>query len=284
MWRITNCYRRSRERRRRAAAERQIACFPLIASPRPHGLSGELIVSLTSHPPRFVTLAKTLKCLLDQTVAADRTILWLGYGDQKMLPQEVLDLKRHGLEILECPQLGSFKKIIPTLKLYPNSFIITADDDLYYDTEFIHSFLVNYDPLKNDIIGRRAHLARIQDDGALSPYRSWDLHTSAHTDKDLKNILFLTSGSGVLYPPKSLHPMVLDETKFMRLCPYADDLWLFWMARRAETLMRRVGMVEKLLTWEGSQENGLSRKNFLEGRNDTQIRAIEEELGLIILE
>jgi hypothetical protein len=77
--------------------------------------------------------------------------------------------------------------------------------------------------------------------------------------------------------------MVLDETKFMRLCPYADDLWLFWMARRAETSMRRVGLVEKLLTWEGSQENGLSRRNFLEGRNDTQIRAMEEELGLIIL-
>ena len=42
---------------------------------RPHGLAAELVVSLTSYPPRFGTLAHTLKSLWRQNVKADRSSL-----------------------------------------------------------------------------------------------------------------------------------------------------------------------------------------------------------------
>src|SRR3954466_7969070 len=79
-------------------AERAVAHFSR-TSGRPHRLPGELIVSLTSYPPRYPTLAKTLKSLLAQDVWADRTILWLEEKDVSALPDDVRALTEVGLEV-----------------------------------------------------------------------------------------------------------------------------------------------------------------------------------------
>ena len=42
-------------------------------------------------------------------------------------------------------------------------------------------------------------------------------------------------GAGILYPPHSLHPDVFDQDLYMRLCPLADDIWFWWMAKRNRT-------------------------------------------------
>ena len=42
--------------------------------PRPHGLNSKLVISLTSYPQRFDTLANTLRCLLNQTVTPDHIV------------------------------------------------------------------------------------------------------------------------------------------------------------------------------------------------------------------
>ena len=64
---------------------------------RKHSLPGELIVSLTSYPARFGTLHLTLGCLLDQSIKADRTILWIAHDDLDQLPAAVRELEQHGL-------------------------------------------------------------------------------------------------------------------------------------------------------------------------------------------
>jgi len=97
----------------------------------PHPLPGQLIVSLTSYPPRFATLDKTIKCLLRQTVKPDAIVLWIASGDRSKLPDAVTRLERDGLTIACCDNLRSYKKIIPALERYPNAFIVAADDDLY---------------------------------------------------------------------------------------------------------------------------------------------------------
>src|SRR5262249_15606303 len=75
---------------------------------RPHGLPRPLIVSLTSYPPRFPTLALTLKCLLTQSVTPDHLVLWVTRDDFSLLPRDVLDLRSHDLEIALAPDLRSF--------------------------------------------------------------------------------------------------------------------------------------------------------------------------------
>jgi hypothetical protein len=43
---------------------------------------------LTSYPARFETLHLALSCLLDQSVKADRTILWVAHKDEDHLPPQ----------------------------------------------------------------------------------------------------------------------------------------------------------------------------------------------------
>lgn len=279
LWRIRRWWNHRDERRLLAAAERAVGRFPTISERRPHGLPGELIVSLTSYPARFPTLAKTLKTLLDQTVAADRTILWLGHGDRDRLPPEVLALQAHGLEIRDCDDLRSFTKIIPALEAFPDAFILTVDDDAAYDPTLIETLARGYDHAAPAIIARRVHLAQFGEGGRLTRYLSWSLNVADAADRDAAHVLFLTGVGGVLYPPRSLHPMVLDRARFGRLCPHGDDIWLFWMARRAGTPVRRVGDVRPVVNWSGSQGVSLMEANLGRDRNDEQIRAVEAELG-----
>ncbi len=42
-----------------------------------------------------------------------------------------------GLTIDWCEDIKSYKKLIPTLKKYPDAIIVTADDDLIYDNKWL---------------------------------------------------------------------------------------------------------------------------------------------------
>lgn len=50
---------------------------------------------------------------------------------------------------------------------------------------------------------------------------------------DARKIMALGYG-GVLYPPGAFDEEVFNEKVFMRLCPYADDIWFFAMALKKE--------------------------------------------------
>ena len=105
--------------------------------PVSHGLSNELIVSLTSYAARFGTLGLTLRCLLTQSVKPDRVILWLAPEDIVRLPMPIRALTRHGLDIRETRDLRSYTKIIPALRAFPDAIIVTADDDLFYERHWL---------------------------------------------------------------------------------------------------------------------------------------------------
>src|SRR4051812_27537547 len=121
LWRARKLRDDLATRVRLAQAMRRLRAFPSIQRKQEHLLGGELIVSLTSYPPRFATLALTLRSLLDQSIAADRTILWVAPEDKKLLPPEVRDLALNGLEIRECADWRSYKKLVPTLINFPDA-------------------------------------------------------------------------------------------------------------------------------------------------------------------
>jgi Glycosyl transferase family 2 len=253
-------------------AERAVARFRQ-PSGRPHGLPGELIVSLTSHPPRFPTLAKTLKSLLAQDVRADRTILWLEAGDVAGLPHEVKDLIPLGLEVRTCRNVRSYNKIVHTLVEFPDAYVATADDDLYYPPDWLGILVEGVIPGETVIVCRRTHKP-VGRDGEFGPYTQW--HWEFVTQGEIRDDLFPTGGAGVIYPPRSLAPEVTDLDALTRLAPTADDVWLFCMARRAGAKHRQVGGRFPLVNWDGSQEVGLEHINVLEG-NDRQLQAVWRE-------
>jgi hypothetical protein len=276
-WRIRQWLRRKRIARLERAAHAAVAAFPMTRERRPHGLSTPLIVNLTSYPARFVTLAPTLRSLLDQSLAADRTILWLAEKDVAALPDDVRRLESHGLEIRGCDDLRSYKKLIPALAQWPDAVHVTADDDVYYPPHWLAGLVAAHDPAAPSVIGWRAHLARPGASGVL-PYRAWEMAT-ARTEAEPGTALFPTGIGGVLYPPGSLHADVFDRSQFTALCPQGDDIWFYWMARRQGIRHRRVAGWIDFIEWPASQEVGLRVDNIDQDGNDRQIQAMEAVHG-----
>lgn len=246
---------------------------------KPHGLASPLIVSLTSYPARFGKLHFTLKCLLSQSMSADRVILWIAHQDKQFLTQEILGLQKTGLEIAYCDDLRSYKKIIPTLQTYPDSFIVTADDDLYYWPKWLEELVISYQKHGKDVIYHRGHHIKLDYDGLPLPYSQWEFDARR---VDASSLNFQTGVGGVLYPPRAFHPDVLNVDMLKKLCPNADDVWLFWMMRLNGCFARRVSYVRTLYNWPGTQQTALFHVNMTGGGNDKQIEAMIKQYGFSI--
>ncbi len=243
---------------------------------KPHGLQSPLIISLTSYPPRFNKLPLTLKCLLSQSMAADRIILWIAHQDKQALTPAILNLQKAGLEISYCDDLYSYKKIIPTLKNYPNSFIATADDDLYYWPTWLEEFVDSYKMDAKDVICHRMHRIRLGADNLPLPYSEWEGETQRI---DASPLNFQTGIGGVFYPPGVFHSDVLNVDAFKKLCPRADDVWLYWMMRLNGGISRKVGVVHPLYCWPTTQRTALWCSNVDQCGNDIQIRKMVDHYG-----
>jgi hypothetical protein len=244
---------------------------------RRHALPGRLIVSLTSYPLRFPTLHWTLKCLLSQSVAADEVILWIAREDERQLTDKILTLQGDGLTIKSCEDLGPYTKVIPALAEFPDAYVVTADDDIYYGPAWLEQLVAHERAGDADVLCHRAHRIRIGRNGIPVPYQEWDFDTRC---KEPSFLIFPTGCGGVLYPPGALHRDVGNSAVFREVCPWADDVWLYWMMRRNGVVARRVGSRWLLPTWRGSQRVALWQTNVVARGNDKCIKAMIERFGL----
>lgn len=195
------------------------------------------------------------------------------------MPKQVLDLKCFGLEIRVCADLKSYKKLIPARAALPGCFYVTADDDSYYPPDWLDSLVYAFDPASPAIIAARSHLAFLEADGRLRPYAEWVFASHLQRAIEPNTRLFPTGVGGVLYPPAAFHPDVDDVEAFLATCPTADDVWFFWMSRRAGTEQRAALRPFVHVCWPSSQAVGLVHQNVEMGRNDAQIRAMEARYG-----
>lgn len=239
-----------------------------------HGRERQLIVSLTSHAKRFPSLPLTLKSLLTQSIRPDRLVLWLAEVDRPLLPESVASLQQEGLEIRYCEDLRSYKKIIPSLASFPEADIVTADDDVYYWSDWLKELVLAAERFPQDVVAHRMH-RMLGTDQAIRPYREWPKKI---TDQTRDRCNFATGIGGVFYPAGCFHPDVLKRNEFMRLCPDADDVWLYWMVRLNGCYERHSGTRKEPVNWPGSQAAGLWKRN--KTGNDVQIRAMIERYGL----
>jgi hypothetical protein len=243
---------------------------------RPHELPGELILSLTSYPPRFPTLRRALDSLVNQTVAPDRILLWIADDDFAELPNEVRQLECRGVEIRSCADLKSYNKLIPALETFPEAFIATVDDDVRYPPDMLERLVGGSEP--SVITCNRAHRIKRRSDGTLAPFAEWEFNVADKAARGPSTDIMSIGAGGVLYPPRALHPMVGNEAMFGRLCPHGDDLWFYWCARAVGTRYKKVGDRMMLPLLRGSQEVNLWARNS-DGGNDRMIAALEAELG-----
>ncbi|SPX65289.1 Chondroitin polymerase [Leclercia adecarboxylata] len=190
----------------------------------------KIIISLTTYSKRIQTVYKTIESLLKQTLLADKIILWLDENEitRSNLPQNLTVLESDVFEIRFCPNYKSYKKLIPTLQLYPDATIVTFDDDVYYPSDHFEKLFLKHLDNPNEII---THVARniLFKDGELLPYGKWAHVFKAQVGQPQLHLLPIGVG-GVLYPTNALHPEVTNITAFMNLAPHGDDLWFKCMS------------------------------------------------------
>lgn len=241
----------------------------------------EIVVSLTSFGRRVSdTVYYTILSIFNQTKTPDRIVLWLDYDNWNSdnIPEKLKKLENNGLEIRFCEDIRSYKKLIPTLGLYPDAIIITVDDDVIYSPKLIESLYENYRLYPHAVHCTRAYKVRFINGNPL-PYRQWKEYISGIIEKD--EYLFPVGIGGVLYPPHSLYKEVADRSKFMSLAPEADDIWFWYMARLKGTSHCYVPLKPSVYSFDAIYQamhrgSALTHSNVGENRNDVQLKTILE--------
>jgi hypothetical protein len=243
-----------------------------------------IIVSLTTYDKRIYDVHLAIQSIMEQTMKANRIILWLDYSfKQKILPKALQLLQKKGLEIYYCKDIRSYKKLIPSLQKFPDDVIITIDDDVIYDFDILERLIISYINNPNFIYCTRQHVMKKNKSGELLPYENW-LWASPNTNANIMN--FPTGVGGVLYPPHSLDKEVFNESVFLDICKYADDIWFKAMALKNGTLSQKVYTHNPAscdyIEIDNVQDIGLRNINTSLGSklNDKQIEAVFQKYSL----
>lgn len=244
-----------------------------------------ITVTLTSFGTRIETVYLAVESLMRQSLKADRILLCLARDEFKEtdLPATLQRQRERGLEILFCEEgLGPYTKFYYTLQKYPDDLIITVDDDLIYPVDTIDPLYRAYQKEPNAIHCNRGHRMTFHQSGKLRPYREWEWN---HTSEEPSLAIFPTGVGGVLYFPHSLNASILDKQRFLRVAPYADDVWLKAMSLKNSVPCRQTSHTrsfgERAVEISGSQTTKLKQYNkSSSNRNDAVLEKVFHEFGL----
>ena len=241
----------------------------------------EVVVSLTTHGVRIYDVYLAIESIMQGTVKPNRLVLWLSEDEfnDNDLPVTLKNQISRGLEVLFCKDVRSFTKLIPSLRKFPESCIITIDDDIIYDFDLVERLVTSHKLNPDKVCSNRIHKMKLGDDYMPISYMKWDWCVN---DYSIDKLNFLTGVGGVLYPPHVFTQEVFNESVFLDICKYADDVWF-----NAMLLLNNVDIIksytrstigEDYLGIEGVQYLGLcyANTNETDCRNDVQIRDVWE--------
>lgn len=245
-------------------------------TPQLWNISTEVIVSLTSYPARIKCVSSVIDSIFKQTVKVDKVLLWLAeeqFPDkEKNLPIDLLDQRKYGLEIHWCDDLKPHKKYYYTMKEFPESIVITIDDDVYYCKELVETLLTSYVHYPFAVSAMRAHLITFSDNGEIESYSNWKREFA---EVGIPSMALCATGvGGVLYPPGIMHEELFNKERIEKLCICADDLWLKVMQILAYCPVVVAAKPKKLIYLEDSQNEALWKLNDISGGNDKQLLSI----------
>ena len=139
----------------------------------------QIIISLTSWKKRIQNVPMVIQSILTGTKTPDKIVLNLSTDEfllkDKELPTYLLMLKEtNKIEINWVKEnTKAFKKIIPTMKLYPNSIVLGIDDDIILPKTTLADMINKY----------------LSNNGVVAYFKS-----------EYKNISYCTTGFCTLYP------------------------------------------------------------------------------------
>lgn len=200
----------------------------------------EVVVCMTSYPSRIRGSWVALESLFRQTKKDFTLILVLAESQfpARRLPMIIQALSMKGLEILWVKEdNGSFDHLWPAYQAFPGSKIISVDDDKVFPPHLVELLVRASELRPGEIIGARGWEMRVSGSQVVFG-ESWIRATSDTPSQKL----FMPPGNGSLYPPGSLPEQAGDIQLMKKVCPRADDVWYWAMARLAETQSHCLGM------------------------------------------
>lgn len=241
-----------------------------------------IIVSLTTYNKRTKTVYKTIESIFNQTTKPDKIILWLDKDEFNInnIPKTLKKQIKQGLEIDFYHNIKSYKKIVPTLKKYPNNIIITTDDDILYPKDFIEK-LYNAYLLDNTKI--------------YCNYSFKFLNKYYRPTTNIKELQYLFTyigtGAGALFPPKILPNEIFDEELFTKIAPIHDDIFISTLCMKYgikiknvnTDYMKYIKLLQKRTVFD-TQSIGLVKQNYKQHKTEVQLKQCLEYFGLELMD
>lgn len=220
------------------------------------------VVSLTSHKRRILGIHETIRSILDGDVLPEKIALILHKSDERFVTRnrQLMRLNRESFVEIHYVDVDykSYKKIIKTKELYPAfKWIITIDDDVYYNRSLLKNFFDAQTQAETEKIVF-CNYARNNCFVNDIPYAEWPIakNNDGHTE-----ILAIGVG-GIMYP---IDIMVgFDKWDVITgIAPNQDDLWMNIVAKskgyKIKLLNHPLGHPRS--TYNGYRETGLYRSN-----------------------
>ena len=246
-----------------------------------------VVVSLTSIPERIDRAFLTVETLLQQSFKPNKIILWLSEGHfsedylqkKNRFTRRLLKMKRRGLSIEFCKDIRSYTKIIYALEQYPDSIIVSADDDLYYPRNWLKEL---YDSYLEEPLVVHCHFAnciKVTENGKVRSHSEW---LAAHEKFEGSSYnVFPFTGQGCLFPPGSFNNEVFNKEIFLSICPNHDDAWFKGMTILNGVKSKKIKSVSKhWQTVRGTDKKTIT-SIIIDGKQfDPQVKAVFDKYDL----
>ena len=100
----------------------------------------QLVVTLTTWAARIGNIPAVLDSIFSQTLPPDVVVLNL--AEEEIIPASIQQyLDRHGVRVNRVPDTRVYKKLLPTLSLYPDACVVAIDDDWLYPQGMLQEFM-----------------------------------------------------------------------------------------------------------------------------------------------
>lgn len=185
-----------------------------------------VIVSLTSIPSRLSSLDIVIRSLLAQSSPPQLIVLWLNHSLKEKIPPRLKKLTHDTFKINYCEGTSSFRKLLPTIKSYQDSIVVTCDDDMIYPSNWLENLYNCHLEHPDCVVSQVGRLIKRNENGEIDMYKNWPFIRDKLTQKNFMPIGY----GGVLYPVNIFDDRVFDSSLYMQLSPRADDLWFKAMA------------------------------------------------------
>lgn len=240
----------------------------------------KIIISLTSYPKRFHAVYYAIRSIMLQSVKPDKIVLYLDSNvSEDMLPKRLKALQaKGGVEIkITSTNIKPHKKYFHAMQEYPDSIIITIDDDVMYEKDTIKNLYETYLKYPCAVAAKRVSKMTKNKIGELNPYIEW----KGEYTQELKPIdsLLATGVGGVLYPPHCFDERAFDINKITEFCLNQDDIWLKYMEILCERkVVYAVGKMSH--PYSIHVRDGLYLNNVHMNQNDMAIKNMKKAYGI----